>query len=408
MQSVMGQKHYDRPRFTTIRDLLRDCDRRFGSQPAYRYHDKPGGTETVHTFHEFVTAIDQLGTGLFLMGLAGQHVAVIGDNSYEWAIAHNAVVNGLGVAVPLDKQLPDSEVVNLCQRGEVSALIYGPKHHAVAQVVAAANQQIRYFICMRPGVITATLLKRDSRFIEFASVLDLGATALTAGDRRFVDAPIDPQRMSCLLFTSGTTAMSKGVMLCHRNITHNIYAAASTIDLAPGQNALSVLPLHHTFENTVGMYLILSFGCCIFFTDGLRYLADNLKTWRIDLLLAVPLLFENIYHTIHRKLEKTGKLKMVNALRFVARVLLKLGIDVRRRLFHQILEGLGGKDNIVSLDCCATRLRVTVKNPDKVSDTLLKQSGAAGVIRKGGGVQVVYGPQVSVIKSELEDYMKNA
>ena len=71
-----------------------------------------------------------------------------------------------------------------------------------------------------------------------------------------------------------------------------------------------------------------------------------------------------------------------------------------------ILEGLGGKENVVTLDCCATRLRVTVKDADQVSDSLLKQSGAAGVIRRGGGVQVVYGPQVAVIKSELEDYMK--
>lgn len=80
--------------------------------------------------------------------------------------------------------------------------------------------------------------------------------------------------------------------------------------------------------------------------------------------------------------------------------------DDGHRVSRLIVEGLGGRDNIASLDCCATRLRVSVKNSELVKDALLRQSGAAGVIKKGAGVQVVYGPQVSVIKSELEEFLK--
>jgi long-chain acyl-CoA synthetase len=346
MQTVIGSKHYDRPRFATLRDMLRDCAKRFGPTPAYRYHDKPGGQEIIRTYNDFVTAVDQFGTGLMLLGLKDKHIAVIGDNSYEWAISHTAVVNGVGVSVPLDKQLPTTEVISLCVRGETEAFIYGHKHHEIALAVAAVNQRIKYFICMRPGILTPELRSQDRRFIEWDEVRTQGATALAAGDRQFVDVPLDPEKMTSLLFTSGTTALSKGVMLCHRNITHNVYAVSSTIDIAAGQNALSVLPLHHTFENTVGMYMMLAFGCCICFTDGLRYLVDNLKEWKINILLAVPLLFENIYHSVQKKLEKSGKLKLVNILRKVCRVTRKVGIDPRRKLFQQIHEGVGGGLNL--------------------------------------------------------------
>ncbi len=342
MQTVTGRPHYDRAPFATLREMLRDRARRFAQTPAFRYHLKPGGEEIVRTYSEFITAIDQFGTGLLRLGLAGCHLVVIGDNSYEWAIAHSAIINGVGVSVPIDKQLPENEVASLCQRGEADAFIYGPKHHSIALAVAARNQRIRYFICMRQGLVTADLQVRDSRFRDFDTVLADGASALADGDRQYMDCPLDPARMSSLLFTSGTTAMAKGVMLSQRNIVHNLNAAMATIDLAAGQQALSLLPLHHTLENTIGMYLLLAFGCCICYSDGLRYLVDNLKEWRINLVLAVPLLFENIYHTIHKKLEKTGKLRTVNLLRKVCRLLRKIRIDVRRKVFSQIIDNLGG------------------------------------------------------------------
>jgi long-chain acyl-CoA synthetase len=212
--------------------------------------------------------------------------------------------------------------------------------------VARDNPRVRYFICMRPGPITAELRQEDPRFIEFEQVRQSGHNALASGDRSFVDAPIDPEAMCSLLFTSGTTAMSKGVMLCHRNITHNVYVVVSTIHIEQGQNALSVLPLHHTFENTVGMYMMQAYGCCICFTDGLRYISQNLKEWKINIILAVPLLFENIYHQIQKTLVSTGKLDLVNKMRKISNGLRKVGIDLRGKLFHRIIEAVGGGLNL--------------------------------------------------------------
>lgn len=346
MQTVTGTKYFDRPRYATLRELIHSIAEKYGDAPAYRYHLKPGDPDTVKSFRTFAADIDALGTGLIDLGAKGAHVVVVGSNSYEWAVSHNAVVNGIGVSVPLDRQLPGPEVISLADRGQAEFFIYGPSHHETARAVAAVNSRIRYFICMRPDTITAQEKQADPRFIEYDDVLSKGARLLREGNRSYVDAVIDPAVMCSLLFTSGTTAMSKGVMLSHRNITANTHSAMSTINLPAGWNALSVLPLHHTFENTVGMYMLLAYGTCICFTDGLRYLSQNLKEWKINVLLAVPLLFENIYSQIQRTLEKSGKLGLVNKMRKISNVLRKAGIDIRRKLFAQIIDAVGGGMNL--------------------------------------------------------------
>lgn len=359
MQTVVGKKYFEQPRFQTTRDLIKDCAQRFGDLAAYRYHDVPGGKEIVRTYREYASAIDDFGTGLHSLGLSGKNIVVVGANCYEWAIAHNAVVNGTGVSVPLDKQLPGDEVINLAARGNAEAFIYNGPHHEIARSVAAVNSKIRYFICMKPGIVTPELQQEDPRFFDFSEILKTGHDRLSAGDRSFVDAAIDPSAMCSLLFTSGTTAMSKGVMLSHRNITFNIFAVTSTIKIEKGQRALSILPLHHTFENTVGMYMMQAYGCCICFTDGLRHLSDNLKEWKINIILGVPLLFENIYRQTQKQLVRSGKLKLVNTMRHVSNGLRKIGIDVRKKLFRQIIEALGGGLNLCVCGAAAIDMEIT-------------------------------------------------
>lgn len=342
MQTVTGKTYFKEPRFQTLRDLLKYSAAQYQDMPAYRYHSEPDGPEIIKTYNQFVQDIDFLGTALTDLGLTGKHIVVIGDNSYEWAVAHNAVVNGVGVSVPLDRQLPEQEVVSLAERGKAAAFIYGARHHDIAKAVAVKNADIKYFICMKDNVIDDGLRQADPRFVSLSELMANGKSSLEGGNRNYIDNEIDPSVMCSLLFTSGTTAMSKGVMLNHLNITHNIHCAISTIHIEKGENALSVLPLHHTFENTVGMYMMLAMGSCICFTDGLRYFSQNLKEWKINILLAVPLLFENIYKQVQKTLEKTGKLKLVNAMRKISNFLRKFGIDLRGKLFHQIIDAVGG------------------------------------------------------------------
>lgn len=346
MQTVTGKTYFQEPRFQTLRDLLKYCASQYQEMPAYRYHIAPEGPEVTKSYNQFISDIDVLGTALMDLGLSGKHIVVIGDNCYEWAVAHNAVVNGVGVSVPLDRQLPEQEVINLTERGKAVAFLYGKRHHEIALAVAAVNPQIKHFICLKEDVVDEALKASDSRFASLSEVMKTGKVSLDAGNRSYLDAEIDPNAMCSLLFTSGTTAMSKGVMLSHKNITHNIHCAVSTIHVDSGQNALSVLPLHHTFENTVGMYMMLSFGICICFTDGLRYFTQNLKEWKINIILAVPLLFDNVYKQIQKTLEKKKKLKLVNTMRKVSNVLRFFGIDLRKKLFRQITDAVGGGLNL--------------------------------------------------------------
>ncbi|MDW7657507.1 MAG: AMP-binding protein [Bacillota bacterium] len=347
MQTITGKRHFTARRFETLRALLNYCAEIYTDQPAYRYHEKPGGREIVRSFHQYVEDIDCFGTGLLQMGLAGCHISIIGRNCYEWAVAHNGIVNGTGVSAPLDRLLPTQEVVHLCRRGDVSALIYHSQLHATALAVAAENQNIRWFIRMHDGGAAYDQAPGDERFLRFEDVLALGRKGLEAGDRSFIDATIDPEAMCSLVFTSGTGALSKGVMLCQRNITHNIHSVMGTLNVPKGQNALSILPLHHTFENTVGMYMVQAFGCCICFSDGFRFFNENLRQWHINILLGVPLVFDTLYSQIQKKLRQNKRLLLVQLLRHVTRLLRFLGIDLRRRIFRQILNGLGGGLNLI-------------------------------------------------------------
>lgn len=347
MQTITGKRHFTARRFETLRALLNHCAAVYADQPAYRYHEKPGGREIVRSFRQYVEDIDSFGTGLLQMGLAGCHIGIIGRNCYEWAVAHNGIVNGTSVSVPLDRLLPVQEVTHLCRRGDVSTLIYHSQLHATALAVAAENKNIRWFIRMHDSGAAFDQDPGDDRFLRFEDVLALGRKGLEAGDRSFIDAVIDPETMCSLVFTSGTGALSKGVMLCQRNITHNIHAVMGTLNVQQGQNALSILPLHHTFENTVGMYMVQAFGCCICFSDGFRFFNENLRQWHINILLGVPLVFDTLCSQIQKKLRQNKRLLLVQLLRPVTRLLHFLGIDLRRSVFRQILNGLGGGLNLI-------------------------------------------------------------
>ena len=342
MQTFSGIERL--PGRTLSRDLKQHLIRSvslYGDQDAYMFRRTPGGDVHRRSFKDLLNDVEGLGTELLSMGLGGEHIVIVGANSYEWVVAHHAVVGGVGVSVPLDRQLPEQEVINLTRRGKARAFIYHPKHHEIACATARDNADIQQFICMDPERLESPY-PDDPRFIDMSTIIERGRGRIADGDRSFIDAAIDPEQMCSLLFTSGTTAASKGVMLSHKNICNNVYGSVRILDISEGARYLSVLPLHHTFENTVGVYIMSYYGVCTCFTDGLRHLSDNLKEWKINVMLGVPLLYINIYRQIQKTLEKSGKTNLVKILLKVTGMLKAIGIDVRRKVFHQIHEALGG------------------------------------------------------------------
>ncbi len=342
MQTVAGKRYFNGRAFATVIEMLRQTTEMYGDIDAYIFRRTPDGEEIHKKYREYLRDIEYLGTALLRLGLKGSHIAVLGENRYEWAIASMASINGVGVSVPIDKLLPANEVETLLIRGEADAYIFSPKFYRDAADIATRNKSIRHFICMSMADVTEPRTD-DPRFIDMDDLLAEGKAAVEAGDRSFIDADIDTEAMSSLLFTSGTTSMSKGVMLSQRNICSNIYSVSGVIRILPGSRALSVLPLHHTFENSVGMCMMQYYGATVCFTDGLRYISKNLAEWKINTILAVPLLFENIYNKVSEVLESSGKKKLVDTMVKVSRASLRLGIDLRRKLFKQILHGFGGE-----------------------------------------------------------------
>lgn len=268
--------------------------------------------------------------------------ALVGENSYEWAVSYLTILSGLGTAVPLDRQLPAKEAAQLVVRAEASVFFFTPAMKETALLLAKREDNpVRYFVCLdtvrRPSAPLD--LPEDDRFFLYSDLLEKGKNKREKYPL-FVAKEDD---LALLLFTSGTTNDSKGVLLTHKNICSNLHQISFKIHLEKEERLLSVLPMHHTFENTTSFLYALSQGAHIFFMDGLRYLANNLKDWKISVLVGVPLLFENIYKRVDESIEKSGKKNLVNLLRPLGRGFSTMGLNINRTLFKAILKAFGGK-----------------------------------------------------------------
>ena len=333
----MREAIHEFEKFTDLKDMLNKAVEKFGSRPAYVFKTEKEGVFKEITYKEFKHDIDGLGTALINLGLKDKRVAVIGDNRYEWAVSYLAVTNGTGIVVPLDKALPNNEIESLIMRSEVEAIIYTSKYDEIMEELKdKKNTNLKYFISM-------DLDESTKGVISFKKLVEKGKEQLENGDRKFLDAEINPDVIGIMLFTSGTTSQSKAVMLSHKNIVSNLMDIAATIKVDENDRFLSFLPLHHTFECTVGFLYPISKGSSIAFCEGIRHIADNIKEYEITIMISVPVLYEGMCKKVMKAIEKQGKLRTVNLGMKISNGLLKVGIDVRNKLFKQIHESLGPK-----------------------------------------------------------------
>ena len=322
-------------KFTDLKDMLQKTGEAFGDRPAYVFRTEEPGKFRQITHTEFRDDIKALGTQLINMGLKDKRIAVIGENRYEWGVSYLAVVTGTGVVVPLDKALPNNEIESLINRSEVEAIIYSNKYDEIMnRLKDEKSTKIKYFISM-------DLEKEENGVYGFKELIQKGKEQIANGDTRFIDAKINPEEMQIMLFTSGTTAMSKAVMLSHKNIVSNLMDIASVIKLGPEDRMLSFLPLHHTFESTVGFLYPISKGCSIAFCDGIRHIAENIKEYDITAMISVPALFEGMYRQVKKTIQKQGKWETVEKGVKISNALRKIGIDLRKKIFKEIHQKLG-------------------------------------------------------------------
>ena len=333
----MREPIHEVEKFTDLKDMLNKTVEKFGSRPAYVFKTEEEGKLKEITYNEFKNDVDGLGTALINLDLKDKRVAIIGDNRYEWAVSYLAVTSGTGIVVPLDKSLPGNEIENLIMRSEVEAIIYTSKYDEVMEELKnKKNTNLKYFISM-------DLEESSNGIISFKKLVEKGNEQIKNGDRKFLDAVINPDVMGIMLFTSGTTSQSKAVMLSHKNIVSDLIGVSSVLYIDENDRFLSFLPLHHTFECTAGFLFPISRGSSIAFCDGIRHIAENIKEYDITIMVSVPVLYENMAKKIISSIEKKGKLKTVNIGRKISNTLLKIGLDIRNTLFKEIHESLGSK-----------------------------------------------------------------
>lgn len=327
-------KIYDVKEFKNIREIINNSIEKYPENKAFIIKNKDKNKEkyTNVTYREFGEQINALGSALINKGLKNKHIAVISPNRYEWALTYYAVLNGTGILVPLDKGLPDSEIESLLQRSNSNAVIFDKKYEEVMkQIKENKTTNVTEFICM----------DENDTFTSINELLTEGKELLNQGYREFLDAKINEEEMSIILFTSGTTSASKAVMLSHKNIASNLYALNSAEKIYDTDVNLAFLPFHHTFGST-GLLFFLSNGATNVFCDGIRHIQSNLKEYKVTTFVCVPLLLEAMYKKIMKEIEKQGKEKLIKRIIPITNFLLKLKIDIRRKVFKDVINSLGG------------------------------------------------------------------
>ncbi len=333
----MREPLYKVEKITDLKDMINKSVAKFSDRPAYVFKTEKKGEFKEITYKQLKNDIDSLGTALINLGLEGKRVAVIGENRYEWGVTYLAVVNGTGTIVPLDKALPENEIESLIIRSGVEAIVYSNKYNEIMNdLKEKKNTDLKYFISM-------DLDESENGIISFKKLLTRGKELLENGDKRFIDAKINVEEMRIMLFTSGTTSKSKAVMLSHKNIASNLMDISSVLKVREDDRFLSFLPLHHTFECTTGFLLPLSVGASIAFCDGIRHIAENIKEYDITFMVSVPVLYENMCKKIMKSIKDQGKGTTVNVGMKVSNALLKVGLDIRGKLFKQVHDSLGSK-----------------------------------------------------------------
>ena len=331
------KKQYKPTSYKTVKEIFEESINKYSDKEFILEKFNPKGEFENISYKQFGEDVIALGTALTnKYNLSGEKIVIIGENTYNWYVSYMTALCGAGIAVPVDKELPPNELENVINRSEATVVIYSTKKKDIIKKVENNLPGVKYFVQMNSDE------KLFGREIGINTIITEGKKLVNSGDDSFMKIKIDPEEFKVLIFTSGTTSAAKGVMICNRNLAENINAISAYVKLAPKDRFFSVLPLHHTYESTIGFLLPMAVGASIAVCQGLKYIVPNLKETKPTALLAVPLLIENLYKKINQSIEKGGKAGLVNSMMHVTNALKTVGIDIKKKVFSEIYENLGG------------------------------------------------------------------
>ncbi len=321
-----------------LRDMMYKSVERYGrEQVAFRQRFVKGEPFREITYGQTLDDLNALGTALAARDLMGKRIAIIGDNCYQWASSYLAAVCGLGVAVPLDKELGASELEQLVAEADCECVLFTKKFLSIFQDIHERGEtNLRILVNLNAE-------EEKDGVLSWARLIDEGKQRVLEGDRTYLDAEIYADEMGVLLFTSGTTGIAKGVMLSHTNICSDLMSAPTMLYVDPTDIFFSVLPIHHTYECTCGFLMPLYKGASIGYCEGLKYIQKNLQEIRPTFFLGVPLIFESLYKTIWKNIRKQGKEKTVKKVLKLNKTTSKFGLNLNKILLKDILNVFGGR-----------------------------------------------------------------
>ncbi len=393
-----------------LKQMLESSVNLYGDNVAFWQKFKKNEAFKGITYKEAFADINGLGTSLIFRGLKDKRIAVIGENCYQWATSYLAAVCGVGEVVPLDKELSSRDLKQLVIEAEAAAVLFSNKYEEMfLEMKASGDTSIETLVnfnraehlcnaeshtesAVENG--NSSLEDNEAIVISWSKLIEEGKTLINAGNREFLDAEIDSDKMSILLFTSGTTGISKGVMLSHRNICENLMTAPTILNVNTWDVFFSILPVHHTYECTCGFLMPLYKGASIAYCEGLKYIQKNLQEVRPTMILGVPLIFESLYKNIMKNIRKQGKESIVKKVLAINRVTKKIGIDLNKKLLKDIYKVFGG------------RMRVLISGGAAIDPDILGFFNDLGFIAVQGYGLTECSP-MAALNPDIHKYMRN-
>lgn len=326
--------------FNTFRELLTQSMAVYGNSPAFKVKNSVGQIVDI-SYDRFHDDVFSLGTALLSLGLQGERIAVAGANSYKWCLSYMAVTCGAGVVVPTDKELPFADIKSILEVSETKAIIFDKKFGKKILTHRDELPEGMIFISM-------DIAEDDGDILSLDSLVKQGEKLINEGNEDYINLTPDADKLAVLLFTSGTTGMSKAVMLSARNICSDIMSIMGIVKINKGERIMSLLPIHHTYECTVTFLCCIYGGVSICFCEGLRYITKNLQEYKPNILIVVPRVIELFYARIQKALEKEkgAKLKIGIASK-LAKATKKFGVDTSDLFFGKIKEAFGGSIRLI-------------------------------------------------------------
>ena len=334
---------HDSRKVKDFRDLISYSTKQYSKNVAYKYkkdYTVKNPEYIEKTYEDVGKDIKAFGTGLLNLDLQKKKIILIGSNRYEWCISYLTVTSSNMIIVPIDRQLPENEIEKLIARSEAEAIIFEKKYLETVKK-AKENKENNLKILISMDDI------KEKGILTFNDIVKKGREEILNGDKKYENIEINPNEMSIMLFTSGTTNEPKAVMLSQRNICANLDCISGWVKLYQEDTLLSFLPMHHTFETTITFLYGFYSGSTVAFCDGLKYIQKNLQEYKISIFVAVPLVLETMYKKIQKGIEEQGKTKLINNMIKISNTLLKAKIDLRKVFFKPILDKFGGNLRLV-------------------------------------------------------------